>query len=338
MDRAWPEASGGVTMDPLSLLLGDDPSQAADARALAEAMRRRGQFGTLLQMSGDKALAPAGQFIARDATGQIEAAAQAAQQRQAAQARAAQQSAAQAQWERQFGESSRHNRAMEARAQPPPYVIVQGEGGGQFYSDPRNPTKPAIPVTGPDGQPIMKPPRNAGKPVPQWAATQLKEIAGEVNSLDTLSSRFKDDYAGGGPGGALATSIYAKLGSAGSKGMQEQASFWSDYEKMINLPERNKVFGASLSEGEKAAWDAARNIRPGVAPELVRQKLAELRGIYQANMQRIAAGLEADGFNAEAIGSYAGGKLGEAQAPSAPAGGTVRKFTRGADGKLVEVK
>src|SRR5512146_1577162 len=47
--------------------------------------------------------------------------------------------------------------STHAPVQPTPAIVVTGDGGAQYFVDPRKPTAPGVPVTGPGGKPVVKP-------------------------------------------------------------------------------------------------------------------------------------------------------------------------------------
>ena len=309
-------------MDAWELLMDSDPQ--AVARARAEALRRQGAAGAMLLGAGGRRLAPLGARM-MDVQGQGEAATneamgqrlRMAMQERAAAAGAAEQQRAYEMDLRKQTEAERHNRAMEARPTGPSFQIVSGEGGAQFYADPRNPGAPAVPVTGPDGRPIVK--TRAMRPLSSADRRELQDLSGESRALVDLTQRFRPEFAGGGPGGSLATSAYQKLGSWAPDSKQADAAFWADFSRLVDLPQRNRIFGASLSVNEKASWDQAKNIRPGTDPALVQQKLAEMRDIYSRKMSEYAQSLIADGYDPDAVAALVGG---QADAPRPPAATT----------------
>jgi hypothetical protein len=149
--------------DIYSLLMSDEATAAERAQAMSAALRRQRAAGNLALLTGDKVLGNFGQAQLQGAGTQEGLLAQAGQQRagQAMQREnhVLQRALQREQLERQQGrdaEAARHNRAVEAQGRPPPFVIVSGEGGGQYFVDPRNPRAQAMPVTGPDGKPILK--------------------------------------------------------------------------------------------------------------------------------------------------------------------------------------
>lgn len=148
--------------DLFSLLLGDDPSAEAKAQALSRLMQQKGAYGSILQLTGDRTMAPLGQQFSRDASAAPEQIAWLMNQRQGRllsrqqmEAQKAQQDRAYAMEERQRTEQERHNRAIEAR--PPSFPVIYGGGGEALRIDPRNPNAPAVPVVGPGGEPVKKP-------------------------------------------------------------------------------------------------------------------------------------------------------------------------------------
>lgn len=159
--------------DIYSLFLGEDDAKLK-AQALAEALRRNQQgaaerrgMATVASLGANPLLAGLQQSMGRsaDAMGanasrEQQLLAQAGGQhaeralRRALEAERQRFQAAEADKARAFqGRQGALNRAM---GRPPPYVIVTGQGGGQFFVDPRNPEKPAMPVMGPEGQ-LLKP-------------------------------------------------------------------------------------------------------------------------------------------------------------------------------------
>lgn len=212
----------------------------------------------------------------------------------------------------QLEETGRHNRKMEDRPSGMPgQIIISGEGGAQFFADPRNPGAPARPVVGPDGKQIAKP--SATKPsraLTKGDRDALSTSFDEQANLDSLLGRFKDGYAGKGAAGASIVGINKKLGSWASEGSQEEANFWADFQGSFDIARRNKMFGASLTPNENAAWEAAKTISPNSKPAVVRKALTRLRDLSEASRKRRGQSLAKDGYSSDAIEVYTG-PLGE---------------------------
>lgn len=209
-------------------------------------------------------------------------------------------------------ETERHNRASESiqRTRPsgmPALTIITGEGGAQYFVDPRKPNAPAVPVTDPQGNPVTKPqPTKAGRALNIGDRDKLEKTLGESSNLDSLIGRFQDSYAGKGAAGKTLVDVNKKLGSWASPGAQEEAHFWADFQGSFDLERRNKLFGASLTPGEAAAWEAAKTITPNSNPKVVRQALTRLRDAAASSLKRRGRSLAKDGYNAEAIEEYTG--------------------------------
>jgi hypothetical protein len=192
-------------------------------------------------------------------------------------------------------ETKRHNHVMEAR--PVPTVYLQGSGGQYFGVNPGG--GPAVPIVDSSGAPVIKP-----EPIKQLSAEEknaLQSLTTEAQSIATLAGKFKDEYAGDGAVGNAKTAVASAAGSWAPEKEQEIAAFWADFASLIDLPQRNKIFGASLSEGEKAAWESAKNIKRGSNPERVRQKFVELAAIANSKLEARRAALLAEGYPAESI-------------------------------------
>lgn len=205
-------------------------------------------------------------------------------------------------------EQERHNRENEARPVPgmmPMPVLVTGEGGvQQVIPDLRQPTKPVVTPTDATGKPIVKP--TATKPLSDKNIETLKDLHGQVQVADDLLAEFKDGFAGKGLTGGAQVALAQELGSTGSPDQQALAKFWANFSKMVDLPERNKTFGASLSTGEKSSWEGAKSIKPGSDPKLVREQLAKMKQIASDVRQRLGRTLAKDGKNVEAIEEWTG--------------------------------
>lgn len=69
---------------------------------------------------------------------------------------------------------------------------------------------------------------------------------------------------------------------------------------MLSNIERNKLFGASLTAGESAAWKAA-TITPGMKPDQIETNLRRQSEIAMKAMSRLVNGMVKSGYNQEAI-------------------------------------
>lgn len=216
-----------------------------------------------------------------------------------------------------MAESERHNRAMEGR--PPGMMpIVLGEGGTQYFANPLNPGT-AKQITDEHGNPINKPaPAKQPRALTTSDRDKLDALRTQVQAARELAEGFQDSFAGKGFMGAATVAGKQMLGSWGSDADQKEAAWWANFAKWVDLPERNKTFGSSLTATEKGSWEGAKNIKPGADPKLVRAQIARMEKISADAMARRGRSLAKDGFTAEAIEEYTG-PLGLGEAPAAGA-------------------
>jgi hypothetical protein len=236
----------------------------------------------------------------------------------AAKARAAEEAAAREMEGRRLKEQERHHRAVEGRPPPEPkatrYQIVPGPGGKLYAVDPTNPTAPPMPVGG--GEQLRKP-----TDIPVSEKDTLEELSQQVRNLEGLSQSFQDNYAGGGAVGEKITDVQRAMGSLAPKDAQPKLEFWAKYDEMVNLPLRNKTFGASLSPGEKQSWDNARRVKPGGDPEVARRALKEMADIARRKRDARVKTLEAQGVERGVLDALTGGGEPAPQAPAAAPSG-----------------
>jgi hypothetical protein len=156
---------------------------------------------------------------------------------------------------------------------------------------------------------------------------QLQEFTGNLENVNTLRSSFKDEYAGRGAAGALDVSAANTFGSWASRETQDLGKWWANYERMVNLPERFALFGASLTQGEKQAWDSARLVRPGADPKDVKEALTTMETIAKRKLGGLRESLIADRRQPAAIDAIVNRSA--ADAPSGgPKPGEVRRGFR----------
>jgi hypothetical protein len=84
-------------------------------------------------------------------------------------------------------------------------------------------------------------------------------------------------------------------------GSSEEARWWSEFQQLVELPRRHAIFGAQLTEGEKASWRAAATIKPGIAPDQLLRNIEILQSIQQDVIARVGAKAKAQGSNPAAV-------------------------------------
>lgn len=134
-----------------------------------------------------------------------------------------------------------------------------------------------------------------GGAIPVSAANVARESVGQFTSLERALGTFKDDFAGNTLTGGLENTIDAVTGL----GTPGQSEWWADFRSTDNLI-RNSLFGASLTEGEKAAYNET-TISPRMTPEKIRANLKRRAEIVRGVLAREKEFYLANGYKPEAV-------------------------------------
>jgi hypothetical protein len=116
-----------------------------------------------------------------------------------------------------------------------------------------------------------------------------------------LLGTFKDDYVqklGAGPQSLLPNTL-AQYG-LGTPGMKEAQNWWGAWQELRTLPERNRLFGATLTDNEKREWTKA-DINAAQDPKQVKVAVLRIMKILQDKARQNARVMMADNFSAEDI-------------------------------------
>lgn len=123
--------------------------------------------------------------------------------------------------------------------------------------------------------------------------SDLETLVSGYENVSTLLRRFKDDYTGAGI--ALPTQAETALQKRFSGfGTPGQANWWQSA-SVLDMIERNRFFGASLTQGEKDAWQAT-TISPSMDPAIIRENLRRRQEIVEKALGRSVATLRAGGY------------------------------------------
>lgn len=298
-------------MDDYSILIGAAPTKEELQKMTAASLRRRRSFGELGQLTGDKVLAPMGASLSK----QADAYAEQIQQTRQMDADNAQTKAYQ-DWqakhagnvlaETKRGNNLDYSAQMAAiRQREMDSMLDFNKGGGdkeyrKFTDGTRN---------------------------------KMLERSNVMGSIQTSVGTFKPEYTqklGPGPQSKFPNAL-AGVG-IGTKGSKEAQLWWADWEKFYTLPERNLLFGATLTPNEQAAWKAV-NIHPGMDPETINKKLKAFNEVMETETIRRGRSMVVEGFDPEVIKEmYADtipdADFGEAAAPQVDAGGGRTRYTK----------
>lgn len=176
--------------------------------------------------------------------------------------------------------------------QPEPKAPEKPDYPSGYEPDPMNPGRlRAIP-----GGPADKP----SKMLPEGSAQKLTDDVDQVDALSRALNSFNDDYAGSmfSSAESLLQGWNADIGTPG------QRNWWADFRSSDNII-RNKLFGASLTPAEQAAYDRT-TITPSMDPKTIRENLQKRLGIVQKAAQRRYDRLTAAGYNPEEINAVVG--------------------------------
>ncbi len=140
---------------------------------------------------------------------------------------------------------------------------------------------------------------DTGKTLPSGEVDKITGLDESLGTQQRLMQTFKPEYAGYGSnfvGGAANL-----VGSRFSDKLQPQAEWWAAHEANDNIM-RNKLFGASLTAGEQAAWDRT-SIKPGMSPEMVQNRMAERAALIDAQRNTRIGNLGKAGYNVQNFGA-----------------------------------
>jgi hypothetical protein len=136
-------------------------------------------------------------------------------------------------------------------------------------------------------------PEKPAKTFPEGAANKLTEDVNQVEALTRALGGFQDDFAG-----SFLTGAESALQGAGLDfGMATpgQRNWWADFNSTDNII-RNKLFGSTLTDGEKAAY-LATTIAPYTDPQIIKENLQKRLDIIKKATERRYNRYIAAGYN-----------------------------------------
>lgn len=127
--------------------------------------------------------------------------------------------------------------------------------------------------------------------------TEVSNYAALKNAFQT----FQPDFAGNTVTGDMENIGQSMFSGVGTPG---QRDWWASFRATDNLI-RNSLYGASLTAGEKAAYDRT-TISPRMAPDIIRQNIATRAEIVRKAVGRGVNRFKAAGYNPEEVDAIAG--------------------------------
>jgi hypothetical protein len=137
----------------------------------------------------------------------------------------------------------------------------------------------------------------------------LHEKATTIRHMDDSLTTFRDDFAADiGIIGRGQNIISGEFGISTSKAMDDQAAWWRDYKRFIELVERHEFFGATLTKGENISWKQA-EIQAGMKPAEIRKNLKKRGRMMKDLLEEYAEGITISKKNFNAVNALVGGSL-----------------------------
>lgn len=139
-------------------------------------------------------------------------------------------------------------------------------------------------------------PAGGAKPLSSPMQKEFGELGDQYAQVKNSVASFKDEYASRGVmgmGGELVNNKDRLFGGS------EAANWWQQYDRYKNVV-RNNLFGASLTAGEQAAFEAA-DITPNMDANTIRKNLLLQKNIIEGSLGRRARAAAASGYNKDSI-------------------------------------
>ena len=121
-------------------------------------------------------------------------------------------------------------------------------------------------------------------------ANEVLDLAGNMSASMDL---FEDDFAGDKVPGwrPVKNWLAANAPIASTPDSRAGQAWWANWDRIYNLPARNKMFGATLTDNEKKVWAAA-NINSNMLPDQIRKATDKMMEIYERNIPRYRRQIE----------------------------------------------
>lgn len=184
--------------------------------------------------------------------------------------------------ERRAEEAAARAERAEARASIPSGYRATESGG--LEPIPGGPADPNTPTT------------RSTRQLPQPAIDRLTDGTTTLSALDRAVNGFRAEFSGNTFTGGIENQLQGLNSNIGTPG---QNQWWQDVYGTDNVA-RNQLFGASLTQGEKDAWERY-TVNPRMDPSQVLENLTRRAEIARGALRRLSRTYEANGYNRDAI-------------------------------------
>jgi hypothetical protein len=267
-------------MDPYLALIAGTPSESDKQEEIARRLRRQSNFATLGQITGDPVLSEWGKGTLKRSQ---ESAEQMGKNRLKDESQRALKRYYEAMQQNMQGrlqlDRDKFNREAELAANPPPPEPMTPKE----YSDQFQKLRTSDINNFEDMGQIFQ------------IATELRGTL-DIPEFDPgQASVFGMNIPG-----VRSLANYAAQYGIGTGDSFESADFWRLWDRFYTLPERNRLFGATLTPNEQKAWRGA-SISPEMNKEQITKNMDILLNIYQNAMSKAYRGYVAGGYNPDEI-------------------------------------
>lgn len=271
--------------DIYDALIGAAPTDAEQQKAVADMLRRRRNFGELGALTGDRVLQPFGQNMSKQ-TDNYATQIQDTRQHDIDDAQTkAYQTGQLGHMSGVLDETKRNNdlehqdRMAQLRAQiEAAQIKADAKSNGGFRKMTDN------------------------------TRNSILSTVDTFTGVDNLEKTFKPEYtqklgtvAGLVGAGGLPNAL-ARMG-IGTEGSKEAAQWWAGWNEIRTLPERNRLFGATLTPNEKSEWDKV-DINPNMDEKQILAGVARIKTILQRHATNRARGMVSERYDPDMINEY----------------------------------
>lgn len=269
--------------DIYSAIVGEPVSDQERLMAIAQKLRKQQQIGQLGQITGDKVLAPMGAGMVDTANTQAENLGRRGEQaryrryQEQASARMDERERNQLAWQKENAKLERAlRRELEAARNATVLAaarIRESDSADKKY-----------------------------KPMTVSQVQKLTDAYENTRRYADVVDGFKDEFAGLKVPGlrSLTNTMAANVPILTSQGAEDAQNWWAQYHNIYTLPERNEMFGATLTDNEQAEWK--RNaISENMTAAQIRTRLKWYQDKIESKKQAIKRNLKAAKYDPELI-------------------------------------
>lgn len=269
-------------------LIGGAPTDKEKVAEVAAALRRRRSYGELGMLSGDKVLGKYGQGLVKEADDY----------------------ASQLQDTRRHDIDDKQTKAYQDSQIEHMGSVLKETMRGRDMADATTRRGQDLSYLATQLRAAAAAKKAATTKAPKFTVSDrrdLQEGASLVANMRQLQEGFKPEFSGAKlagvtvPGGRALMNTLSAAG-LGSKDMDESQKWWSESERLYDLFNRNKLFGATLTTNEMKAWANA-NASKNMKAEQIGTFLKSVTDNAERELSSKMDFFKAGGYNEDQIGA-----------------------------------